>query len=191
MGNRGSPQGGPNQIDVARIILDQQNSQQSRRDEAVHEGISCSAPGAVGPFPPQREVEGRAMAWLGFDPHSAAVQFHYFFTYGEPDSGARVFFACMQSLKNLKNALEVLLLDADAIIAHDNFALRIAGEARNFDLRRIAAAKFKGVRDEILEQLREQRHVAGYGRGRSNPHFGAGFLNGGGKIQQHALHDFA
>ncbi len=58
------------------------------------------------------------MAGLGLDPNLPAVALHDFFADRQPNAGAGILLACVQSLENLENAVKVLWLHSDAIVTH-------------------------------------------------------------------------
>src|SRR5208282_1091751 len=117
----------------------------------------------------------RAQVGFGLDPDGAAVPFGDSFADRQTDAGAGIMAAGMQALEDLENAVEILGVYADAIVANVNDpAFRLLARA-DVDFRRAFAAEFKGVADEVLKDLDELRAVnlqAGQGI--------AGDLGGGG-----------
>ena len=66
----------------------------------------------------EREVEGRALAGLGLDPDAPAVALDDLLADRQADAGARVLVPAVQALEDDEDALEVLRVDADAVVAH-------------------------------------------------------------------------
>src|SRR6516164_6675129 len=69
-------------------------------------------------------------------------------------------FAGMEALEDLKDAVEVLRGDADAIVADRKDPAVFLLESADVDFRRAFAMEFEGVADEILEEL---GHLGGIG----------------------------
>ena len=96
-------------------------------------------------------MERSALSGFRLDPDAAPMPLYNFFANGKPDAGAGVFAAGVQALKDKEDALEVLRLNADAVIAHAEMpGIR---KVFNFyvDLWWILAAELDGVADQILE----------------------------------------
>ena len=98
-------------------------------------------------------MECGALFGFGLNPDAAPMPLDDLFANGKPDAGAGIFAAGMQALKDKEDALEVLRLDADAIIVYTE----MPGVRQVFhcyvDLRRAFAAELDGVADQVLEQL--------------------------------------
>lgn len=58
------------------------------------------------------------MAWFGFDPHSAAAALDDAFADRKAQATAGVLGATVKTLKEFKNLLLVLRVDADAVITN-------------------------------------------------------------------------
>src|SRR5258706_2354810 len=98
----------------------------------------------------QREPEGAAPARFGFDPDAAAVAVHHLLADRQADAGARVLALVVQALEHHEDALEVLHLDADAVVAHGDLELAFFFKTGNFDPRLRLAAELEGVAHQAL-----------------------------------------
>ncbi len=86
---------------------------------------------------------------------------------GQAYTGTLVIFAGVQALKDDKDALEILGVDANAIVTHGKFPFLFPILHGNVHPRRfIRLVELKGIADQILEQLHQlgfirhhQRHV--------------------------------
>ncbi len=87
------------------------------------------------------------------------MAFHDFSANGQPDARARVLFARVEPLEHLKDALEVLRLDADSVVLNGKSPLTSIGSGGNADFRPAFIAIFDGVSNQILEQLRKLRGI--------------------------------
>ena len=72
----------------------------------------------------------------------------------------------MQPLENDEDAVEVLRVDADAVVAHAEQPLPVASHDRDPDIRGCGPAELECVRDEVQEQTLELARV---GRDRRQP----------------------
>ncbi len=61
-------------------------------------------------------MESRTLPGLRLDPNAAPVPFDDLFANGKPNAGAGIFAAGMQALKDQKDSLEILGINADAVI---------------------------------------------------------------------------
>jgi hypothetical protein len=87
------------------------------------------------------------------------MAFYDFSANRQSDSGARVLFARVEPLEHLKDALEVLRLDADSVVLNGKSPLTPVGSGGNGDFRPAFIAIFDGVPNQILEQLRKLRGI--------------------------------
>src|SRR5262249_28629011 len=87
----------------------------------------------------KREMEGAAAGGLplrpGTDPDAAAVAVDDFLADREADAGARVLALVVQALEHHEDALEVLRLDADAVVPDRYFEFFPARRAGDVDAR--------------------------------------------------------
>ena len=98
-------------------------------------------------------MEGRALAGLGLHPDAPAVAGDDAAADGEPDAVAGQLVAAVQALEHDEDALEVLGLDADAVVAHPQVPLLPLLGRADVDARRRGAAELEGVADQVLEEL--------------------------------------
>ena len=100
-------------------------------------------------------MERAANAQLRLDPDAPAMALDDLLADGKADAGARVLAHGMQPLKQHEDALEVLRLDADAVVGHrDAPFARLLGGA-HVDARQRRPAELERVADQVLEELRE------------------------------------
>src|SRR4051794_26660848 len=100
-------------------------------------------------------MERAAGAELRLDPDAPAVALGDLFADGEADAGAGVFAHGMQALEQHENALEVLRLDADAVVGDADAPLRVFLQRRDANARHRLAAELERIADQVLEELRE------------------------------------
>src|ERR671926_1153195 len=100
-------------------------------------------------------MERAAKAQLRLDPDAPAMALDDLLADGKADAGARVLTHGMQPLKQHEDALEVLRLDADAVVGDADAPLGVFLGRRDMDARRGLTAKLERIADEILEALRE------------------------------------
>src|ERR1041385_6003491 len=82
----------------------------------------------------QREIECRTVALFAFQPDPPAVPFPHALDDRQPDP--RSVFVALQSLEDLENLLEIFLLDAQSIVAHEKLIFNLIRSR----VRRFAAA---------------------------------------------------
>jgi len=97
-------------------------------------------------------------------PKSFPVSFCDFSANGQSDARARVILARVEPLEHLKDAFEVLRLDADPIVLNRKNPFISVGPCVNADFGPALIAVFDGVPDQILEQLRKLRRICKYCR---------------------------
>src|SRR5215203_1318681 len=68
------------------------------------------------------QVEGGARAWFALSPCSPAHSFHCFSHYRQTNACARIVFCDTESLKNVKDLIVILHVEADAVVSHPNDA---------------------------------------------------------------------
>src|SRR5262245_53020175 len=105
-----------------------------------------------GPLPPIRngEAESRAFSGLRCHPDPSAGPVDHFPAKRQADARPRIFLARMQTLEDPKNALEILWVDPNTVVARRKLPLSRTMFHLNVDLRRTFAAVFDGIADEIL-----------------------------------------
>ena len=101
---------------------------------------------------------------------------------GQTDAGAGVLLARVKPLEHLKDALEVLRLDADPVVLDRKDPPVVRRCSGNLDFRLPFVAVFDRVPDQILEQLCKLRGIRTHSRQRTGGHHGPGFRNGCPKI---------
>src|SRR5258708_7379266 len=105
-------------------------------------------------------MEGAAFAEFRLDPDAPAVTLDHLLADGEPDARSRVFDLVVQPLEHHEDALEVLRLDADAIVLHHEFPVIGFRHTKNIDSGNGCRAELERVADQILQELRELQVVA-------------------------------
>src|SRR6185503_2444023 len=145
-----------------------------------------SRPSALSPSFGQREIEARAIAGAGLDPDAPAVALDHFLADGEPDAGAGILALVEQPLEHHEDALEVLRLDADAVIT--NFKSPFLGRFFDADVnaRHRVRPELERVADQVLQQLPELHLVAHHRGQRIVRDRGAGLLDAGAQVEQRA-----
>src|SRR6266705_2149543 len=89
---------------------------------------------------------------------------------GQTDTRAGVFVACMEPLEHLKDTLEVLRRDPNAVVPNGENPLTPAGSGSNMNLWSVPVAVFDGVPNQILKQLRKLHCICQHIRQRSDVH---------------------
>jgi len=103
--------------------------------------------------------EGGTLAGLAVGGDFAAVMESDFADDGEAHAGAFVFVTGVETLEDVKNAVQIFFVEADAIVADGDFQEFAAGVFDDFaggdfdDRGLVGAAEFEGVADEVLQQL--------------------------------------
>src|SRR5438874_8229547 len=90
-----------------------------------------------------------------FDPDAPPVALDHLLADGKADAGAGVLTHGMQPLEQHEDALEVLRLDADAVVGDRDTPLGVFLHRRDMDARRRLTAELERVADEVLEKLRQ------------------------------------
>src|SRR5579864_2013092 len=91
----------------------------------------------------------------------------------------------MKSLDRLEDRFDVLRFDSDSVVAHPDYAFRIACFRHDGDLRRPLAVVFEGVPDEVLKQLNYVSLARGYRRQRLRHHGSPRILDVRAEILEH------
>src|SRR4051795_12497268 len=100
-------------------------------------------------------MERAAGAELRLEPDAPAVALGDLLADGKADAGAGVLAHGMQALEQHEDALEVLRLDADAVVGDADAPVAALVDGRDVDPRYARAAELERVADQVLEQLRE------------------------------------
>lgn len=82
------------------------------------------------------------------------------FYHGQTDARTAVLAACMQSLEHFEDALSVLRIDTDSIVADAEFPLRPFPCREDAYARRFAAAVLERIADQVLQQQNDLRAIA-------------------------------
>src|SRR5947209_2114816 len=102
------------------------------------------------------EVKAAPPARFRFGPDAPAVALDHLFADGQPDARTRVLLAVVQALEDQENALGVLRLDADAVVAHPKEPVTVLAAGADVDPGRLAVlAELDGVAEQVLEQLQQ------------------------------------
>src|SRR5918995_4801286 len=109
-------------------------------------------------------MEARALAGARLDPDAPAVALDHLLADGQADAGSRVLALVMQALEHHEDALVVLRLDADAVVAHFEVPLGIISSNTNMYPRDRARTELQRIAHQVLQELRELRLVGVHGR---------------------------
>src|ERR1051326_1926408 len=110
----------------------------------------------------QSHDEDRALARGAPRRDLSSVTFRYFATDCQADAGALVNSASVQALEHRENAVGVLFLEADAVVADDDVHAAVAVLAADLDARRHAlAVELQRVADEVLQELAHLQRIGG------------------------------
>src|SRR6266496_4978458 len=143
-------------------------------------------------------MERGAFARLALDPNASPVTFDDFLADRQADARARILVERVQTLENDEYLVEILRVDADAVVAHaevpllgllpgnrlrradgGNLAIRRRFAHRaDVDARLLRPAELDRIADEVLEKLRELRGVHNHGRHPVLGDLGGGLLDG-------------
>src|ERR1043165_6810097 len=105
------------------------------------------------------------MSRNGFHPDLSVVPVHYFFAAGKANSCARILRAPVQALEDHKYPLQVLLIDADAVIGNRKEEFLFLFHRTDDDLiLSIFFSEFYGIADEVLEKQFKLQRTSSYGR---------------------------
>src|SRR5579884_527116 len=110
----------------------------------------------------QGEIKRATLARLGLGPDAAAVALDDLAADGQADAGAGVLLLRVQPLEDDEDALQVLRVDADAVVTNPEQPLAAPRRAAGADVdhRPGGAAELQRVADQVLEQLHQLRRVA-------------------------------
>ena len=129
------------------------------------------------------------MARLRFGPDAAAVALDNLFANGQADAGAGIFFLGMQALEDLKDAVGILRIKADAVIPDETSHSSPFLPGRKMNPGGLVVVKLDGVGDEILQQLAHLVRIDFQGRQGVVADFGAVFPNQGVQVVQGPFED--
>src|SRR5260221_3708868 len=127
-------------------------------------------------------MECTAGAGLRGDPDAPAVALDHFLADGEADTGARVLGLVVQTLEHHEDALEILRLDTDAIVADGELEVGFLFDAGDVDPGHRRRAELERVADQVLEQLRQLRFVGAHPGQRVPGHRCARLLDGAAQV---------
>src|SRR5579859_3044729 len=95
----------------------------------------------------------------------------------------------MQALEHSEDASPVLMVDADSVILETKLPRGLLFNRRNMNPRRLFAAIFNRVADQIREEPHKAHFIADYGGQWIAGNDCARFLNGHLKLKQRGLED--
>src|ERR1019366_8906244 len=95
------------------------------------------------------------MSGFGLHPDLASVALLNFLADGEPDASAGKLFGTVQALEEDENALGVLWLDANAVIAHREDPVVSYPDRGNVYPGRVRTLEFDAIADQVLEELHQ------------------------------------
>jgi hypothetical protein len=117
---------------------------------------------------PKREPYNKRGTSAGYalGGQAASVAFHNLFAYGQSHAYAVVFVSAVETLKRLKNSLQIFLVEPDSVIGYTDLTHRFTVATFRFfplegqDFRRnsdvglhLSPGEFQCIADEILEKL--------------------------------------
>src|SRR6478609_2176133 len=108
----------------------------------------------------QGEPERRPARHLGVEPDPAAVMLHGLATQRQSDAGPLVGLLGMQALEDGEDALGVLGVYADPLVAAGDRPGRVVARGGHVDDRRVVAVELQGVADEVLQDGDEEDGIA-------------------------------
>ena len=100
-------------------------------------------------------VKWKVAPWPGCDshPNPSTVAIDDPLADGQPDARARILLAAVQALKDQEDAILVLCVDADAVVADGKVPQVAFTLGVDVDFWRRRAAKLQGVADQVLKNL--------------------------------------
>src|SRR5438045_1417113 len=108
------------------------------------------------------EEKSRTLPGPGLDPDAAAMPLDDPLSDREADAGAWILVAAVQPLENHKDAIEVLRLDADPVVADTEQPVSVLLGRGNVHLRSRRTAEFQRVRDQVEEHVLELALIRRY-----------------------------
>src|SRR4051812_3309979 len=122
-------------------------------------------------------MEPAALAGRRLDPDAPAVALDHLAADGEADAGAGVLAHRVQALEHHEDALEVLRLDADAVVADDDVVFIGFFAPGDVDPGHARSPELERVADQVLEELRHLQLVGRHAGQRVPGHGGARLLD--------------
>src|SRR5580692_632903 len=140
----------------------------------------------------KRKQKRRTLTLLRLQPDLSSLPLHNLLADGKTDSVPRIVLSALQSLKHLKNPLEMPRFDADPVVAHAKDPLAAAALGRYLnDRRSIRPPELDRIADQILEQARHLRVVAPDFRQLGDLDLRSALFDRHPQLPQHATHDVA
>ena len=188
----------PRRPDVCRLLtslrvferlLRQENIGGAVLDEQDFDRVEVPWDSWVRSFVGDGEGEGRTLAGFGFHGDAAAVALDDLLADGQADARAGILGPGVQPLEDDEDALEVFGLHADAVVLHREYPMALVTAHADVDSRRLLAAEFDGVADEVLEQLRQLGGVRFHDRKLIVRDDRTRFRDGGFEVRQRLIQD--
>ncbi len=107
----------------------------------------------------QCKEEGGTLAGLRLDPDAPAVPFHDAFADGQPDTRAGIILALVQTLEDDEDALEILRVDTNTVIADREDPVGCLFFDTYMNFRFLLAMKLDGIADQVLEERFQLRII--------------------------------
>src|SRR5919108_5862379 len=126
----------------------------------------------------QCERERASLARFGLHPDAAGMVLHDLLGDRQTDAGAGIPAATVQALKDQEDALDVLRLDADAVVPQPEKPILPPTLRPNVDEDRLLAAELDSVAEQILEELYQLCLIGHDGRQGVGDDHGPALLNG-------------
>ena len=99
----------------------------------------------------EREITRAAVIQFSVDPNPSLMAINNSFADGQSDPSAGKLLTSMQTLKNDKDPLSLIHVDADAVILHRKQEFAVLLGRIDFYSRRTRIAIFYGIRNQVLK----------------------------------------
>ena len=137
----------------------------------------------------QGEMKRAALAGAARHPDPSAVLVDDALADGQPDAGARVVLLAVQALERLEDALGMLEVHADAVVAHREAPAAVVALGEDAHARSFLTGELHRVPDEVLKDAREVRAVREHDRELADGHLRAAALDRAGERLERLLDD--
>src|SRR5262249_25851854 len=130
-----------------------------------------------------------AFARFRGDPDAPAVALYNLFADRQPNAATGILALGVQALKHLKDALEILWVDADTVVAYRQHPLPALALHPDVNVGRLLAAELQGIADKVLEHLPQLGGIGHYGGKRRRRDHGPTVPDADLKISERVLQD--
>src|SRR5512146_1730605 len=126
----------------------------------------------------QENHKRAALAGPAMGSDGAAMAGHDLATDGQAHAAAGIFAARMQALERPEDAVQVLLIEADALICDRNLPTAVHRRTAHRHSRRLVrGVELERVAEQVLQQLAELRRIAPYLRQGTDVEVGAALVD--------------